>query len=326
MNPLHYISIRRWNILWPRIKEYIRGMISNAMSPSDDKEVISVLTYDEVAPSLPEENDYYINSEENKLYKYIEDAWVEQDASADCVYIAEDTARVYVFQNNKFQEATGGVVNGIIYMKSINDVGKINDLHTGIYTAKVGKKAKTIYTLIVKENYATYQTLYNHWGFYSRVQNPATGEWSDWNEHDYAIKGLIRDNFLVKYDDDTEKLVDAGINADNVASKLIKTAASVSSNVITLNINKAYDLTSISPLTDSNTIHLSETGAITNECPQWHFFFECGSSMPVFQLDTEDVDITWDTDPDWSNEDLVEVNVIKVGVNYFGLWSKKNLD
>ena len=173
------------------LSEFINEEIGSFMFPEQDKEVISVLTYG-TEPSSAEEDDCYINSSQNKLYKYVSDAWVEQSADTEAVYIAEDTAKVYVYQNNEFSEVAGGEVDGIIYIKSLQSTDNIDDLeYGGVY--KVGmkynnKSMTTYYTLIEKRKFATYQTLYNECYIHNRTRDPFSHEWSDWETKEYAFK------------------------------------------------------------------------------------------------------------------------------------------
>lgn len=173
------------------LSEFINEEIGSFMFPEQDKEVISVLTYG-TEPSSAEEDDYYINSSQNKLYKYVSDVWAEQSADIEAVYIAEDTAKVYVYQNNEFSEVAGGEVDGIIYIKSLQSTDNIDNLeYEGVY--KVGmkynnKSMTTYYTLIEKRKFATYQTLYNEYYIHNRTQDPFSHEWSDWETKEYAFK------------------------------------------------------------------------------------------------------------------------------------------
>lgn len=347
MSEYSEISVRRLALFWEMAKEVIRTMIGSVVQPSSEKEVLSVLTYG-TAPSSAEDGDYYIKSSNNKLFIY-DEGWVEDTPNTDTLYVTADTSRIYVWNGERFIDQTGELVNGMLVVVSKNDLSANKFLASAVYNCFITSENKA-YTFIIS-NYTDYtrgvrpaetwnvckQTLQNADGyiFRTKIDDGPFGPWESKQyafAADYAIWGTgptpTSGSVVVRMSSglNAGKIRYTNIDIQDKADKLINSSASVSSNVITLNINKVYDLTSIGPLTSSNTIHLSETGAITNECPQWHFFFECGSSEPELQLETEDVDVIWDTEPDWSNEDLVEVNVIKVGVNYFGLWSKKKLD
>ena len=187
-----FISVRRLAYWWNKVKDYISNAISNAISPSSEKEVISVLTYSDSAPSSPSADDYYINSDENKLYKYIDSTWVEQEASKDCLYVTEDSQKVYAYIDNEFTDVTGVALDNTI---TITDRSQLNDYkERGSYTViHVGDSYTHVYTFTINYSYTgsnliVEQCLRMSDEYSKRAYNSALEEWTNWSSSSYAFR------------------------------------------------------------------------------------------------------------------------------------------
>lgn len=274
--------------------------------PKPEKEVVPVLTAATTAPESPSADDLYINTFDNKLYKYSGSAWVEETQSRDVVYITDDTSHLYLWNGTEFTDVTGQEVDGVIYYNQLSDLDPY--VTPGVYTAAyIWPEYNWVeyMTLVVNsgDDYIS-QELSDRYKFSWRNKHDSQA-WTEWMVREYAF----RQDLDIKAD--KPKLADP----------------TTSGNVITLRIGKIYDLTD-TPLTAFDTINLSDFGAIAGECPQWHFFFECGATMPSIIGNIPgigDIEPVWDNAPDWAEEDLVEVDVVKVGGNYYGLWNVKDL-
>ena len=197
--PVIHHRTQEWGYLYGDIHAqtdlatFIDDKISEFIFPEGEKEVISVLTAGSSAPSSPEADDLYINTDSNKLYKYVSSAWVEQTPSMNVIYVTADTSHVYVWNGTQFNDVTGQPVNGVINFT--NWQSDLNPYVTsGYFTAADVRVAPgTYYMLEVKayKNGNVRQTLSNKDGYYTRSRS--YGTWGFWNEYKYAYRSdLLR--------------------------------------------------------------------------------------------------------------------------------------
>lgn len=195
-----YISFRRLSQFWDKVKQYIADKIAEIIQPAPQKEIINVLTYSSSAPSSPSDGDYYINSSSDKLYKYSSSSWSEATAKTDVIYIALDTAHIYVYSGSEFVDTTGEMVDNTIYINNIET--DLDDyIEDGVYNvciAQSGVSEQEWYTFTVTvftprgamisiHDYT--QVLHNNNGYKSRKRTDrgsTTGTWSSWSEFTYA--------------------------------------------------------------------------------------------------------------------------------------------
>jgi len=269
-----FISIRRWNRLWPRIKEYIRSMISSAISPSSEKEVISVLTYSDSAPSSPSADDYYINSDENKLYKYIDSTWVEQEASKDCLYVTEDSQKVYAYIDNEFTDVTGVAIDNTI---TITDRSQLNDYkERGSYTVMhVGDSYTHVYTLTINHGYSgsnliVEQCLRTSDEYSKRAYNSALEEWTNWSSKSYAFRsGTPTSGNLTAWN--YTMLVDSGKKASDFANA---THTHAQSDITDLSTDLASKMSKVNGATAGNFASFASDGSVQDSTKKASDFAE----------------------------------------------------
>ena len=196
-----YTSFRRLSHFWDKLKTYIADRISEAVHPSETKEVVPVLTYGTTAPASASEGDYYINSSSNKLYEYVSSEWTEDEPSEKVIYVTSDTSHIYLWNGSLFVDATGEAVDNVIYVNDLET--ELDDVTTsGVYSvcqsisSAVGANTKW-YSLIVVNGWKrvgtgayrrktfTRQVLSdaNHWQEREKIGN---GDWEDWAIHTYA--------------------------------------------------------------------------------------------------------------------------------------------
>lgn len=82
----------------------------------------------------------------------------------------------------------------------------------------------------------------------------------------------------------------------------------------TLGFGCIYDLGTV----NGSTITLSSTGVITDECPEWHFFFTAGANAPLWAQT-----ITWTATPTFTEGKRYEVSIILVDSTYDGVVLEK---
>ena len=87
--------------------------------------------------------------------------------------------------------------------------------------------------------------------------------------------------------------------------------AEVSSGTYTILAGKLYELdfSSVSdPVIDLDT----EATLLTDECPEWHFFFTAGSDAPAWSAGGSSVTIAWNNTPTFTDGNLYEVSILYV--------------
>lgn len=157
------------------------------MNTPPEKEVVGVLTAADEAPSSPSADDLYINTDENKLYKYSGSAWVEETPSEDIVYVTADTSHLYLWNGTEYTDVTGQEVDGIIYIESLSE---LNAFTTPTYktVAKSSSGAMQYWTFIVETmGTKVTQTLSNKSGYQWRNKS-GNNAWGAWNIFSYAKK------------------------------------------------------------------------------------------------------------------------------------------
>lgn len=82
----------------------------------------------------------------------------------------------------------------------------------------------------------------------------------------------------------------------------------------TLNFGCIYDLGTV----NGSTINLLTDGIITDECPEWHFFFTAGANAPLWAQT-----ITWSSTPTFTEGKRYEVDIILVNTIYDGIVLEK---
>ena len=181
---------------------YVDEAIEQAIQPSSDKEVYTVLTAGTTAPSSASADDLYINTSDNKLYKYTNGLWVEDsdDITTDAVYIAEDTGHVWIYNGTAFVDSGGSTVDNVIYVDNLNTNDDLNSCITpGVYTVCYKKTNTEVWFSLVVQvvRHVTVlsikQTLSNQNGYRARSrfdiiqgENNIIGTWGYWYQYDYA--------------------------------------------------------------------------------------------------------------------------------------------
>lgn len=176
------------------------ALIQEMIVPSDDKEVINVLTAcpeDVPYPEDAQEGDKVIDLEDMTLMEYDGVSWTDINPDESVIYLTADTSHIYVYNaNSGFKDVTGEKVDNTIYISSLDDLDEITD--AGVYNVvrqRVGA-SKEAYTLVV---YVTRRTLHGRppriITYYHQVlsnkdgwmQRSKSGSllWSDWNENTY---------------------------------------------------------------------------------------------------------------------------------------------
>ena len=176
------------------------ALIQEMIVPSDDKEVINVLTAcpeDVPYPEDAQEGDKVIDLEDMTLMEYDGVSWTDINPDESVIYLTADTSHIYVYNaNSGFKDVTGEKVDNTIYISSLDDLDEITD--AGVYNVvrqRVGT-SKEAYTLVV---YVTSRTLigrpprivtYYHQVLSNKdgwIQRSKSGSllWSDWENHTY---------------------------------------------------------------------------------------------------------------------------------------------
>lgn len=172
------------------------------LQPVDDKEIISVLTYSDVAPEDPSAGDIYIDSEDNLLKEYQDGAWTDAEAKENVIYITDDTTHFYIYKDEAFVDTTGEPIDNTIYITSLDELDAYTD--EGIYrvcltTISAATRSYKWYTFIVERTVNTRlhrvmltQTLSNRSGYQSRKKNN-NGPWLAWEEFIFASKADLQE-------------------------------------------------------------------------------------------------------------------------------------
>ena len=233
-----YIPVpRSWGSLTGDIhdqKDLIELLLSITLSPAD-KEVFTVLTADTTAPSSPTEGDLYINTSDNKLYKYTNGEWVEDsdDTMTEAVYLAEDTGHVWTYNGSAFVDSGSNVVDDVIYVRNLTtDLESYTD--NGVYTVCYAPIALSLispnwYSMVVTGNNAGarrkhYQILQNKDGWQQRLRIDTVdteiheGTWSGWEKVTYArtVVPIVSGNLLAM--DENGQPVNSGKKASDFAA------------------------------------------------------------------------------------------------------------
>ena len=173
------------------------------LQPTDDKEIISVLSYSSEVPESATEGDLFINSDTNELLEYSDsDEWIPTEAKENVIYITNDTTHFYVYKNNVFVDMTGQPIDNTIYINDLDELDGFTE--DGIYRICVTTtSALTInyswYTFIIERSVASRlrrvtitQTLSNRSGYQSRKKNN-NGPWLAWEEFIFASKADLQE-------------------------------------------------------------------------------------------------------------------------------------
>lgn len=158
--------------------------------PKPEKEVVAVLTAATTAPESPSADDLYINTFDNKLYKYSGSAWVEETQSRDVVYITDDTSHLYLWNGTEFTDVTGQIDGDIIYISNLPDLNPYTD-PTFKTVAWVQNGKIEYYTFVVDitaNDLSPKQLLQNKDGYRYRTYRTATSSWNTWITKEYAYK------------------------------------------------------------------------------------------------------------------------------------------
>ena len=176
------------------------ALIQEMIVPSDDKDVINVLTAcpeDVPYPEDAQEGDKVIDLEDMTLMEYDGVSWTDINPDESVIYLTADTSHIYVYNaNSGFKDVTGEKVDNTIYISSLSDLDEITE--SGVYNVvqTLPGLPKNAYTLVV---YQTRRTLhgrppriivYNHQVLSNKdgwMQRSKSGSllWSDWNENTY---------------------------------------------------------------------------------------------------------------------------------------------
>lgn len=162
--------------------------------PKPEKEVVPVLTAATTAPESPSADDLYINTFDNKLYKYSGSAWVEETQSRDVVYITDDTSHLYLWNGTEFTDVTGQEVDGVIYITSYQDLDPY--VTAGIKTVAYCDEATnwTEYSTLTIETLGdtVWQTLSDKNGYSIREKEGASA-WTAFDRNDYAFEPKMKE-------------------------------------------------------------------------------------------------------------------------------------
>lgn len=173
------------------------------LQPTDDKEIIGVLTYSSEAPESATEGDLFIDSSTNELLEYsASDEWIPTEAKENVIYITNDTTHFYIYKDDAFVDMTGEPIDNTIYINSLEELDEYTD--EGIYrvcltTISATTRSYKWYTFTVERTVNTRlrrvthtQTLSNRSGFQSRYKYN-TGTWSEWEEFIFASKADLQE-------------------------------------------------------------------------------------------------------------------------------------
>jgi hypothetical protein len=208
----------------------LEEMIAGAIQPAPDKEVITVLTYNDEAPADPDDGDLYINSDENKLYSYNEtnDEWVEETPSQETVYITKDTSHFYVYNGITFVDETGIPVDDTIYVT--NTTTDLEPYTTkGIYTVCQNRAGLvSYYTLVVSQvrrsrgriiTITITQTLTFKDG-YSQRSKTGDEAWTAWKTYDNVYKDSTATQGNLAMFDEEGGIEDSEISVTGLLARL----------------------------------------------------------------------------------------------------------
>ena len=172
------------------------------LQPVDDKEIISVLTYSDIAPESATAGDLYIDSENDLLLEYQDGDWEEAEAKTNVIYITDDTTHFYIYRDNEFVDATGEPIDNTIYINSLAELDDYTEdsiYRVCLTTISAATRSYKWYTFTVERTVNTRlrrvthtQTLSNRSGFQSR-QKYNTGPWSTWEEFIFASKADLQE-------------------------------------------------------------------------------------------------------------------------------------
>lgn len=171
------------------------------LQPVDDKEIIGVLTYSDIAPEGPSAGDMYIDSEDNMLKEYQDGAWTDAEAKENVIYITNDTTHFYVYKNNVFVDMTGEPIDNTIYINDLDELDGFTE--DGIYrvcvTTESISKIYRWYTFVIERSvvYRTRsviitQTLSNRSGYQHRRKRNLY-PWGQWEEFIFASKADLQE-------------------------------------------------------------------------------------------------------------------------------------
>jgi len=173
------------------------------LQPTDDKEIIGVLSYSSEVPESATEGDLFINSDTNELLEYSDsDEWTPTEAKENVIYITNDTTHFYVYKNNEFVDTTGQPIDNTIYINNLDELDGFTE--DGIYRVCV----TTTFTLTINYSWYTFiiersvasrlrrvtimQTLSNRSGYQFRKKNN-NGPWLAWEEFIFASKADLQE-------------------------------------------------------------------------------------------------------------------------------------
>lgn len=169
------------------------------LQPTDDKEIIGVLSYSSEVPESATEGDLFINSDTNELLEYSDsDEWIPTEAKENVIYITNDTTHFYVYKNNVFVDMTGQPIDNTIYINDLDELDGFTE--GGIYRVCITTTSGLVkniswYTFIIERSVASRlrrvtitQTLSNRSGYQFRKKNN-NGPWLAWNNYDYFFRG-----------------------------------------------------------------------------------------------------------------------------------------
>ena len=173
------------------------------LQPTDDKEIIGVLSYLSEAPESANEGDLFINSDTNELLEYSDsDEWIQTEAKENVIYITNDTTHFYVYKNSVFVDMTGKPIDNTIYVNNLDELDDYTE--EGIYrvcvtTISATSRSYKWYsfiierTIVMRLNRVTItQTLSNRSGYQSRYRYN-TGAWNEWEEFIFASKADLQE-------------------------------------------------------------------------------------------------------------------------------------
>lgn len=196
------LSITSLHPVQNRVITQVINDILAQLQPVDDKEIISVLTYSDVAPEDPSAGDTYIDSEDNLLKEYQDGAWTEAEAKENVIYITNDTTHFYIYKDDEFVDMTGEPIDNTIYVNNLSELDEYID--EGIYRVCVTTVTAMVrsfhwYTLVIERSIAarlhrvTYtQTLSNRSGYQFRKKTN-TLAWGEWEEFIFASKAELQE-------------------------------------------------------------------------------------------------------------------------------------
>jgi len=173
------------------------------LQPTDDKEIIGVLSYSSEAPESATEGDLFINSDANELLEWADsEEWIPTEAKENVIYITNDTTHFYVYKNNVFVDMTSQPIDNTIYINNLVELDGFTE--DGIYRVCVTSGPAAVrsyrwYTFIIERSVASRlrrvtitQTLSNRSGYQFRKKNN-NGPWLAWEEFIFASKAELQE-------------------------------------------------------------------------------------------------------------------------------------